>query len=180
MTRESKCLQYADNTLYQAWKASQQHAFTNSIEKDIHSISRWSSDTNLIFNSAKTKMLVILTPQMPKHHQVEKKFDVICISITLERVSEWKLLGITLNEHFLLDKHISKLSKDCYSSLSVLKKLKRYTTLPVRKELTESLMFSRLDYCNNFFIDLPQCQIKRLLKLQKTCAGFVLNKYTTC
>ena len=25
MTRESKCLQYADNTLYQAWKASQQH-----------------------------------------------------------------------------------------------------------------------------------------------------------
>ena len=96
---------------------------------------------------------------MPKHHQVEKKkFNVICISITLERVSEWKLLGITLNKHFLLDKHISKLSKDCYSSLSVLKKSKRNTTLPVRKQLTESLMYSRLDYCNNLFIDLPQRQ----------------------
>ena len=108
--------------------------------------------------------------------KLKKKFNVICISITLEIVSEWKLLSITLNEHFLLDKHISKLSKDCCSSLSVVKKLKRYTTLPVRKELTESLMFSRLDYCNNFFIDLPQRQIKRLLKLQKTCAGFVLNQ----
>ena len=42
-----------------------------------------------------------------------------------ERVPEWKLLGITLNEHFQLDKHISKLLKDSCSSLSMLKKLKR-------------------------------------------------------
>ena len=40
-------------------------------------------------------------------------------------------------------------------------------------------MFSRIDYCNNLFIDLSQYQIKRLLKLQKACAGFVLNKYAT-
>ena len=62
----------------------------------------------------------------------------------------------------------------------MLKKLKRCTTLPIRKQLTESLIFYRLDYCNNLFIDLPQYQIKRLLKLQKACAGFVLNKYATC
>ena len=29
-------------------------------------------------------------------------------------------------------------------------------------------------------IDLPQYQIKLLLKLEKACAGFVLNKYATC
>ena len=52
--------------------------------------------------------------------------------------------------------------------------------LAVRKQLTESLIFSRLDQCSNLFIDLPQYQIKRLLKLQKACAGFVLNKYATC
>ena len=61
----------------------------------------------------------------------------------------------------------------------MLKKLKRYTTLPIRKQLTESLIFSRLDYCNNLFINLPQYQIKGLLKLQKACAGFVLNNYAT-
>ena len=61
----------------------------------------------------------------------------------------------------------------------MLKKLKRYTTLPIRKQLTESLIFSRLDYCNNLFIDLPWYQIKCLLKLQKACACSVLNKYAT-
>ena len=149
-------------------KASEQHAFIGSIEKDIHFISRWSSDTNLIFK--------ITTLQMSKHHQLkEEKLKVKCNNVTLERVSEWKLLDITLREHFHLDNHISKFLKDCYSSLSMLKKLKRYTTLPTRKQLTESLIFSRLDYCNNLFIDLQQYQIKRLLKLQKACAGFVLE-----
>ena len=62
----------------------------------------------------------------------------------------------------------------------MLKKLKQYTPLAVRKQLIESLICSRLDYCNNLFIDLPRNQIKRLLKLQKACAGFVLNKYATC
>ena len=74
MTPESKCLQYAeDTTLYRACKAIQRHACINSIEKDIHSISRWSSDTNVIFNSAKTKVMVISIPQMSKHHQLKEE-----------------------------------------------------------------------------------------------------------
>ena len=58
---------------------------------------------------------------MSKHHQLEEKIFAICNSITLERVSEWKLLGITLNKHFHLEKQISRLLKDCYPSLSMLK-----------------------------------------------------------
>ena len=61
-----------------------------------------------------------------------------------------------------------------------MKKLKRYTPLPVRKYLKESIIFSRIDYCSNLFIDLTQYQIKSLLKLQKASSGFVLNKYATC
>ena len=134
MIPESECLQYADDaTLYRACKASGRHACINSIEKDIHSTSRPSSDTNLIFNSAKTKVMVISTPQMSKHHQLkEEKLNVKCNNITLERVSQWKSLGITLDEHFHLDKHISNLLKDCYSSLSMLKKLKRCTKITDR------------------------------------------------
>ena len=73
LTPESECLQYADDTtLYGACKASQRHACINSVEKYIHSISRWSSDTNLIFNSAKTKVTIISTPKLSKHHQLKK------------------------------------------------------------------------------------------------------------
>ena len=73
--------------------------------------------------------MVITAPQMSKHQQLkEEKINVKCNSIILERVLEWKLLGITLDEHLQLDKHISKLLKYCYSSRSVLKKLEQYTS----------------------------------------------------
>ena len=132
ITHEVECLQYADDT------TSQRNACVNRIEKDILSILTWSSETNLNINITKTKVMLISTPQMSKYHQLkEEKVNVKCNNITLERVSEWKLLGVTLDEHFQLDKHYSKLCKDCYFSLSMLKKLKRYTLLPLQKKLTD-------------------------------------------
>ena len=124
MAPESECLQYVDGTtLYRACKASERHACISNIEKDVHAILRWSSDKNLIFSSAKTKDMVISTPQMSKHistpqmskhHQPEEeKLNVKCNNIILERLSQWKSLGITLAEYFHLDKHISNLLKDC-------------------------------------------------------------------
>ena len=124
---------------------------------------------SILFRDGQVIQIVFLTVQKQKlwsNQLKEEKVNVKCNNITLERVSEWKLYGTTFDEDFHLGKHMSKLLKDCYSSLSMLKKLKRYTTLPVQKQLTESLIFSRLDYCNNLFIDLPQYQMKRLLKLQ--------------
>ena len=74
ITPESECLQYADDTtLYWACKTSQRDACINSIEKDIQSISRWSNDTNFIFNSVKTKVMVISTPQCENITKLKKK-----------------------------------------------------------------------------------------------------------
>ena len=47
----------------------------------------------------------------------------------------------------------------------------------VRKQLVESLIFSRLDYCYNLFLDLPQYQVRRMTKLQKSYASFVKGKF---
>ena len=125
-----ECLQDADDTtLYSACKTSQRHAFINSTEKDIQSISRWSNYTNHFLNSLKTRYGHL--PKCQKITNLKKK------NITLERVPELKLLGITLDEHFQLDKHISKLLKDCYLSLSMLKTLKGCTSIPLREQVTE-------------------------------------------
>ena len=67
--------------------------------------------------------------------------------------------------------------KDSYSHLSILKKLKRYISQSVRKQLVESLIFSRLDYGNNLFIYLPEYQVRRKIKLQKSCVSFVKGKF---
>ena len=67
--------------------------------------------------------------------------------------------------------------KDSYSHLSILKKIKRLTSQSVHKQLVESFIFTRFDYCNKPFIDLPQYQVRRMTKLQKPCASFVKGKF---
>ena len=159
ITPNSNCIQYADDsTLYRSCKINKKDACITSIEK-------WSIETNLVFNTGKTKFMLISSNQLPPQHKLKDEQLQICFNNTeLERVTEWKLLGL-------------KMLKDSYSHLCILKKLKRYTSQSVRKHLVESLIFSRLDYCNNLFIDLPQYQVRRMIKLQKSCASFVKGKF---
>ena len=179
ITPESNCIQYADDlTLYRSCKINKKDTCIKELEKDLTSIAKWSIETNLVFNTGKTKFMLIASKQLSVRHKLkDKQLQICCNNTELERVTEWKLLGLTIDENLTLNNHISKILKDSYSHLSILKKLKRYTSQSVRRQLVESLIFSRLDYCNNLFIDLPQYQVRRMIKLQKSCANFVKGKY---
>ena len=101
--------------------------------------------------------MFISSNQLSARHKLkDEQLQISWNNTELERVTEWKLLGLIIDEYLTLNYHISKMLKDSYSHLSILKKLKRYTSQFVRKQLVESLVFSRLDYCNSLFIDLPQ------------------------
>ena len=76
-----------------------------------------------------------------------------------------------------LEKHINNATKNCYATLIVLRKIKRYTPLSVHKQLAESLILSKLDYCNELLFEIPKYMKQQLQKVQNTAAGFVLNKY---
>ena len=112
---------------------------------------------------------------MAKNQIKDKQFKICCNGIKLERVSEWKLFGITIDKKRWAAIYW-KILKNSYLHLSILKKLKRHTSQSVRKQLVESLIFSRIDYYNNLFIDLPQYQIQKI-KPQKSCASFVKRKF---
>ena len=115
---------------------------------------------------------------MEKLHGFEQ--DVVelkCKDKTLENVSEFKLLGITIDKNLNWKKHINNVTKSCYATPSVLRKIKRYTPLPVRKQLAESLILSKLDYYNKLLFEIPKCMKQQLQKVQNAAAGFALNKY---
>ena len=106
--------------------------------------------------------MVISSRQMAQYHQLDSsnKVNIKCDNENIERVKEYKLLGIILDEHFELHSltlHY-KILKDGYSTLRILKLLKRYAPYYIRKQLCESLILSKLDYCNILFKTLPQYQ----------------------
>ena len=104
--------------------------------------------------------MVISSRQMAQYHQLDSfnKVNIKCDNENTERVKECKLLGIILDEHFELHPHVNKILKDGYSTLRILKLLKCYAPYYIRKQLCESLILSKLDYCNILFKTLPQYQ----------------------
>ena len=152
--------------LYRSCKINKKDACVNKLEKIFTSIKKWSIEINLAFNNGKTKFTLISSNQLSaRHKRKDKQLQICCNNTELQRVSKWKLLGLNIHENLTLKNDISKILNDTYSHLSVLKNLKWYTSHSVRRQLVESLIFSRLDYWNNLSIDLPQYQVRRMIKL---------------
>ena len=71
-------------------------------------------------------------------------------------------------------KNISNTTKNWYTTLSLLCKIKGYTPLPIRKQMAESLIL--FYYIILLLFDILK-YMKQLQKVQNAAADFVLNKY---
>ena len=65
---------------------------------------------------------------MPTQHKLkDEQLKICCNNITLEGVSKWELLGVTIDKTLTLNKHLSPLLLiKLLLILEYLKKLKRY------------------------------------------------------
>ena len=177
---ESQCIQYADDsTIYKSCKANEVTKCSSELENELKLLEQWSKNTNLVFNCKKTKSMLFSTRKMSQHHQLYNNdiLKINCNNQTIERVQQYKLLGVVIDEHFELYTHVRNIFKNGYSALKILKKIKRYTSYQTRKHLVESLILSKIDYCNVLFKGLPKFQIQGVNKLIQACAGFVKYKY---
>ena len=63
----------------------------------------------------------------------------------------------------------------CYGKIQIIRKLKNFAGYRLRKHLVESLVLSKLDYCDTVYYPLPEFQLKLLQRVQLVAASFVLN-----
>ena len=140
---ESQCIQYADDsTIYGSCKAKEVTKCSSELENELKLLEQWSKNTNLVFNCKKTKSMLFSTRKISQHHPLSNNdiLKVNCNNQTIERVQQYKLIGVVIDEHFELYTHVRNILKNRYSTLTILKKLKRYTSYQTRKRLFESLI----------------------------------------
>ena len=133
---ESQCIQCADDsTIYKNCKANEVTKCSSELENELKLLEQWSKNTNLVFNCQKTKSMLFSTCKMSQHHQLNKDdiLKISCNNQTIERVQPYKILGVVTDEHFELYTHVRNILKNGYSTLKILKKLKRNTSYQTRK-----------------------------------------------
>ena len=98
----------------------------SELENELKILEQWSKNTNLVYNCKKTKSMFFSTHKMSQHHQLynDNILKISCNSQTIERMRQYKLLGIVIDEHFELYTHVRNIFKNGYSTFKTLKKLK--------------------------------------------------------
>ena len=133
----AKPVLYADDTtLYKSGNDIVE--LRNIMNTDLNNILNWSNENKLLLNTEKTKCMLFTT--LPHPH-----FSLTLNNIQIEKVKQFKFLGVWLQDNFKFNKHISELTSTLCKSNGLIYSLK--STLPhsTLKILYNSFVFSHLN-----------------------------------
>ncbi len=93
----------------------------------------------------------------------------------LERVNQYKYLGVFLDTCHDWNHHIGVTAGQISERLSVLRRVRRRQTVDTAKMLYNSLVLPLFDYCDVVIGNLNKTNLRRLQKLQNRGARIILK-----
>jgi len=82
--------------------------------------------------------------------------------------------GFIFDEHIFSDQ-ISALSKSCYSHIRHLRCIRPYLNHKTASTIATSIVYSKLDYCNSLYYNLPTTQLNRIQHIQNSLTHAVVR-----
>ena len=164
---------YADDTqLYIAFKPKDPVSRTSaiaSVEACANDLRAWMANNFLKLNDDKTE-LIIIKAKATKSEPFDITIGNDAIHPVLTEKDFPKNLGVYFDPNLSLDYNISKKVRSINSALFKIGRMRRYLDYKSCKILINTLMVSRLDYCNALLYGLPARAIQPLQRLQNRAA----------
>lgn len=136
-------LSYADDVILYA-KGTDADVVLNDLIMQLESVCEWCDENGIKLNFAKTKFMIF-----HKEHDKTGISDKLCFEIrneTIERVNEFKYLGIWIDPHLNFKKHFDVVCEKVASKLKYLRGFKRYINEHVLKVVINAYVHSVIDY----------------------------------
>ena len=112
---------------------------------------------SLELNDAKTEFLVLGTQQ-----QLNKITDInIRIGQNIIEPTDFiRNLGTYFDSKWKGTSHVNKLSSTIYRSIKGIARIRHFLDVNTTKTLVQSLVLSKLDYCNSILLGTPKVQLR--------------------
>ena len=94
----------------------------------------------------------------------------------VRKSNEIKYLGTWVDGQLSFKKHITQKCKSAMWGIFKIKRIRQYLTHDACATLMTGMVLSHLDYANAIFIGLPDCELKKLQRVQNIAAKTVLYK----
>ena len=154
-----ECHFYADDT--QFYFTIKNVADTQKLVDDIMTdISNWMKKKRLKLNENKTECILIGSRNSLDKNKDFETIDINGVPITLSK--DIRDLGVIIDEELNMQMQINSVVKAANCQLLNVAHIKRFLDQDCLKMLINSLIISKIDYCNSLYHNLPANQLKKL------------------
>ena len=159
---------YADDTqIYISFSPSQSYDSLSLLSSTLDEVYAWLTSNRLSVNPSKTEFLII--GNLQQRNKIQSSSIVFCGSIISPSTSAQNL-GVTFDSSLSLTKHISSICKSAYYQIRQLRQIRSSLDISSAIILANSLVISKLGYCNSLLNGLPKSSINRLQVVQNSLA----------
>ena len=157
---------YADDTqLYISFTPSNSTSALEILSNTFSDILSWMNSNKLLLNPSKTEFLLIGTKQQRlKFSQLTTLSlgnDIIPVS------SSARNLGFIFDSDMSFTDQINSLSKSCHFHIRDIRRIRHLLPLSSATALANSLVSSKLDYCNSLFNGISQANLNKIQRIYK-------------
>ena len=145
----------------------------NDIATVIREITHWMNTQFLKINPEKTE--IILFHLKTLEQQIIIRGTLIedqCIRYS----KAVKNVGVWLDEHLNMDKHVNNVVSHCYKILKDIGRIRNVLSDKHTEMLIHAVISSRLDYCNSLFFNISKSNLYKLQKVQNAAARLIARK----
>ncbi|XP_076864252.1 RNA polymerase II subunit A C-terminal domain phosphatase isoform X1 [Brachyhypopomus gauderio] len=133
-------------------------------------ISSWMAAHHLKLNPSKTELLFIPGATGP-----QQDLAISFENSLIVPSKDARNLGVTLDDQLSFSAHITNLTRSCRYFLYNIRRIRPFLSQEASQVLVQSLVISRLDYCNSLLAGLPLQAIRPLQLIQNAAARLVFN-----
>ena len=160
-------ISYHDTQIYISFSPNQSYDSLSLLFSTLDEVYAWLTSNRLSVNPSKTEFLIIGNPQ--QRSKIQSSSIVFCGNVISPSASA-RNLGVTFDSSLPLTKHISSICKSAYYQIRQLCQIRSSLDFSSAFILANSLVISKLDYCNSLLNGLPKSSLNRLQVVQNSLA----------
>ena len=128
-------------------------------------------DFHLQIDLKKTQLIVFKSSS----RLLPKDFHIVLDDVSIQPVNEVKLLGVHLDRHLTMSKHIDATVSKCHGLLGMLRRASKVLPRELLKLTYCSLIRSQLEYCSAVFAMAAPSHLSKLDIVQKIASRIITS-----
>ena len=144
-----------------------------TLQKSLNEVSGWCKNNLMCLHPEKTKCMVIATRQ--KHQRSPLRLKLDTDTKTVVQVKEHRVLGITIDDEFKWQSHVSNICKTLSKNIFLMSQLKRYVSYQTLKIFYSSHILPHISFSSTVWDGCGETHLNKLNSLHRRAAKLLLQ-----